>query len=88
MKFITIEPGVLMGITVFRDTSPHLILDDEHSQLFKLFSQILDIETYQTVIQIDICLVVKYVQGTMHIDIQSGSNSLCFGMVIGNEIII
>ena len=61
MKFITVEPGMFMGIPVFRDPPPHLILDNEHSQLFQLFSQIFNVETYQTVIQIDVCLVVEYV---------------------------
>ena len=49
---------------VLRYSSPYLILYHEHSNLFELFSKILDVITYKAVRKLHIGSVVEYIQGT------------------------
>ena len=62
MEFINIVPGRFMGGTVDRHPVPYLILDDEHPDLFQLFSQLLNVKADNPVIDIHVCPVVKHIQ--------------------------
>ena len=51
-----------MGRTVHRYPVPDLILNDEHPNLFQLFSQFFDVKADNAVIDIHVCLMIKYIQ--------------------------
>ena len=51
-----------MGGTVDRYPVPNLVLDDEHPDLFQLFSQLLNVKADDPVIDIHVCPVVKHIQ--------------------------
>ena len=69
MELIHIVSGGLMGRTVHRHPVPDLILDYEHPYLFQLFSQFFDVKADNAVIDIHVCLMVKYIQRTCNIDL-------------------
>ena len=58
-----------MGRTVHRYPVPDLILDYEHPNLFQLFSQFFDVKADNAVIDIHVCLMVKYIQRACNIDL-------------------
>ena len=60
MELIYIVSGGFACSTVDGHTVPDRILDNQHSQLFKLFPQILDIKADDTVFQFHIGPVVEY----------------------------
>ena len=45
---------------VDRHTVPHLILDNQHPQLFQLFPQVFDVKADNPVVQLHVGTVVKY----------------------------
>ena len=59
-----------MGRTVHRYPVPDLILDYEHPNLFQLFAKFFDVKADNTVIDIHVRLMVKYIQRTCNIDFQ------------------
>ena len=63
MELVTVEPGVGVQFPVFGDSAPDLVLDDEHTQLFKLFPPVsythLDVYKRQTLTIEDIDLYSK-----------------------------
>ena len=57
VHLVHVIAGGLSGSPVFCHTAPNLILDNEHPQLFKLLSQLLDVVADNPVIHIDIGFV-------------------------------
>ena len=55
---------------------PYLILDDEHSELFELLAEILDIKTDYTVIKSDIGLMIEYLERSVYIDFKRSRNTV------------
>ena len=78
VKFIHIVPGGLALAAVHRHPVPHLVLDDQHSQIFQLLAQGLDIEAYQPIVDIHIGSVIEYIQTAVDIQFQSGADPLRF----------
>ena len=70
MELIHIVSGGLMGRTVHRYPVPDLILDYKHPDLFQLLTKLLDIKTYDTVVDVHICAMIKYIQGACNINLQ------------------
>ena len=70
MEFVDIVSCRLSGITIGGHTSPHGILHDEHSQLFELLAELLDVETDDAVVDVHIGAVVEDVQRTFDVDFQ------------------
>ena len=60
MELINIISGTLIRRTVDRYPVPHLVLHDQHTQFFQLFSQILNVKTYDTVTQFHVGSMVKH----------------------------
>ena len=87
MEFIDIVPGRFYA-TVDSHPVPHLILYNEHSKLFQLFSKLLDIKTDNPVIQFYVGLVIKHLQRSVDIDFQSCGNPLCLWFFLFAETII
>ena len=64
--------------TVFGDTVPDLILDDQHTDFLQLLTQLPNIKAHDPVIDIHIGPVIKHGKRTGNIDFQSGGNVLGF----------
>lgn len=66
----------------------HRLGIDQHPDFFQLLSKFLDIKAYDTIIDIYICPVVEYVQGTGNINFQCCCQPLCFRLVLLAEKIV
>ena len=88
MKFVNIVAGGFMLIAISGYPVPHLILHDQHAKLFQLLTQVLDIETDDSIIQLYIGLMVEYVQGTIDIDLQGCGDALCLRLRLLPEDVI
>ena len=75
MELVTVEPGVGVQFPVFGDSAPDLVLDDEHTQLFKLFPQFLNVKAHKTVLNIHVGTVVENVKAACHIELQGGGDT-------------
>ena len=82
MHLIHIIPGGLAAAAVCRDTPPHLILHNEHTELLHLLAQFLDVVADDAVIDVHVSAVVEQVQGAFHIDFQSRGNMVGFFLVL------
>ena len=82
MELVNIVPCGLLCRTVDSHSVPHLILYDQHTDLFKLLSKLFNIETDKTIIQLDIGSVVEDVQTTVNVDFKSGRNTLCLVLLL------
>ena len=76
MELINVVSCVFLCIAVDGDTIPHLILHDEHTQLFELLSQLLNVKADKAVIQLHIRLVVEHPQRTIDVDFQCRGDAL------------
>ena len=76
MELVYIVPGVLFAVAVDGNAVPDLILDDEHTQFFQLFAQLLDVEADDAVIQFHIGLMVEHSQRTIDVDFQCRGDTL------------
>ena len=76
MELVYIVPGVLFAVAVDGNAVPDLILDDEHTQFFQLFAQLLDVETNDAVIKFHIGLMVEDPQRTIDVDFQCRGDTL------------
>ena len=82
MHLIHIIPGGLATAAVCRDTPPHLILHDEHTEFLHLLAQLLDVVADDAVVDVHVSAVVEQVQGAFHIDFQCGGNVVGFLFVL------
>lgn len=69
MELVTVEPGVGVQFPVFSDSAPDLVLDDEHIQLVKLFSQFFNVKAHKVVLNIHIGTVVENVEAACYIEL-------------------
>ena len=76
MKLIDIISCIFLCVAVDGDTVPDLILNDKHTQLFKLLTQLLNVETDNSIIQFHIGLMVEHPQRTIDVDFQCRGNTL------------
>ena len=77
MELINVVSCIFLCIAVDGNTIPHLILHDEHTQLFELLAQFFDVKADKAVIQFHIRLVVEHPQRTIDVDFQCRGNALC-----------
>ena len=82
MHLIHIIPGGLAAAAVCRDTPPHLILHDEHTEFLHLFAQLLDVVADDAVVDVHIGAVVEQVQTALDVDLQSRGNMVGFFLVL------
>ena len=76
VKFVYIVPGGFALAAVHRHPVPHLILDDQHPQVFQLLAQGFDIKAHQPIVDIHIGPMVKHIQTAVDIQLQSGTDPL------------
>jgi len=82
VHLIHIIPCGLSAAAVCRDTSPHLILHNEHTEFLHLFAQFLDVVADDAVVDVHIGAVVEQVQTTLDVDFQCGGNMMGFFLVL------
>ena len=82
MHLVHIIPGGLAAAAVCRDTPPHLILHNEHTELLHLLAQLLDVVADDAVIDVHIRAVVEQVQTALDVDLQSRGNMVGFFFVL------
>ena len=70
MELVDVVPGGFLHGAVDGYAVPHLILHDEHPQLFELLAQLLDVKADEAVVQLYVRPVVEYVQGASDIQFQ------------------
>ena len=70
-------PGGAADGPVDGDRVPHRVLDNEHSRLFQVFAQALDVKADQPVADVHGGAVVEEVEGAVHIQVQ------CLGHTVG-----
>ena len=88
MELVDIVAGRLARLAVDGDAIPHGVLHDEHPDLFELLSQLLDVEIDDTVVDIDIRLVVEDIEGAGNIDFKRGCDVLRFFFVLLPQLVI
>ena len=88
MELVNIVPCGLLCRTVDGHSVPHLILYDQHTDLFKLLSKLFNIETDKTIIQLDIGSVVEDVETTVNVDFKSGRNTLCLVLLLCSQAVV
>ena len=57
---------------------PHLILYDQHTDLFQLFAQLLDVIADNAAVDVHIGPVIEHIQRTGNVNFQSSGNKLGF----------
>ena len=70
MHFVNVEAGGLVGLPVLTDPAPHLVLDYLHTELFKLFPQLLNHIAHDPAVDFHVGPVVEHVEGTGNVDFQ------------------
>ena len=85
MELVCIVPGGFSGTAVGGHTPPHGILHDEHTQLFELLAQLLDVKTDDSVIDIHVGVVVKDVQTALDVDFQRSRHMACFRFILRQQ---
>ncbi len=76
MEFVHIVAGGLSRRPVDGDAVPHLVLDDQHPQLFQLLAQFLDVVADNAVVNVHIGSVVEHVEGAGDVDFQRRGNEV------------
>ena len=82
MHLVHIIPCGLAAAAVCRDTPPHLILHDEHTEFLHLFAQFLDVVADDAVIDVHVSAMVEQVQTALDVDLQSRGNMVGFFFVL------
>ena len=82
MELVCIVPGGFSGTAVGCHTPPHGILHDEHTQLFELLAQLLDVKADDAVIDIYVGVVIENVQTALDVDFQRSRHMAGFRFVL------
>ena len=69
VELVHLVPCGLALAAVDGDAVPHLVLDDQHPQVFELLAQFLDIKAHKAVIDIHVGTVVEHIEQSMHIQL-------------------
>ena len=77
MELVHEIPGGAPNGPVDGDGVPHRVLNDEHSRLFQVFPQALDVKADKAVADVHGGAVVEEVEGAVHIQVQ------CLGHTVG-----
>lgn len=88
MHLIHIIPGGLAAAAVCRDTPPHLILHDEHTEFLHLFAQFLDVVADDAVIDVHVSAMVEQVQTALDVDFQSRGNMVGFFFLLLKQSVV
>ena len=76
MELVHIVAGGLTQPPVDGDAVPHLILDNQHTELLQLLAQLLDVVADNAVVDIHIGAVVEHIEGAGDVDLQRRGDEL------------
>ena len=82
VHLVDVVAGGLVGGTVDGDAVPHLVLDHQHTDLFQLLAQLLDVIADNAVVDVHIALMVEHIEGAGHIDFQRRGDVLCLFLLL------
>ena len=88
VELIDKVPRRLFLITVHGYTVPDLVLYNQHSELFELFSEILDVIADHALRNIDICSVVEHIKGAVDIELESRSYPARLMLALGEQFVV
>ena len=77
MKFIDVIACDLAFRTVQCHSVPHVILNDQHSDLFQLIAQFLDVKADDTVVEVDIGSVIEQILRAIDIHLKRICHTKC-----------
>jgi len=78
VHLVDVVAGGLVGSAVDGNAVPHLVLHHQHTDLFQLLAQLLDVIADNAVVDVHITLVVEHIEGAGYIDFKSRSDILGF----------
>ena len=78
----------LFLIAVHGHAVPYLVLYDQHSELFELFSEVLDVIADHALRNIDICSVVEHIKGAVDVELESRSYTARLMLTLGEQFIV
>ena len=67
---------------------PHLILHDQHTELFELLAEFADVIADESVVDIHIRSVIEDVQGAVNIDFKGSCNALCLRLLLISQNVV
>ena len=85
MELVHEVPGRPPNRPVDGNGVPHRILDNEHTGLFQVLAQALDVKTNQAVGDVHGGTVVEEVQRTVHIEVQCLGHPISLRDVLGQQ---
>ena len=71
MAFVYVVPCGFVFVSVYGNSVPNCVLNDKHTDFFKLFAELLDIKGDNTILDIDVGSVVEDIQRACDIDFES-----------------
>ena len=78
MHLVDVVAGGLVSSAVDGNAVPHLVLHHQHTDLFQLLAQLLDVIADDAVVDVHIALVVEHIEGAGYIDFKGRSDILGF----------
>ena len=67
---------------------PHLILHDQHTELFKLFAEFADVIADEAVVDIHIRSVIEDIQRAVNIDFEGSCDALCLRLLLISQNVV
>ena len=71
MALVYVVPCGFVLVSVYGDTVPNCVLNDEHTYLFELFAELLDIKGNNAILDIDVGSVVEDIQRACDVNFKS-----------------
>ena len=88
MHLVHIISGGLSAAAVGSDTPPDLILHDEHTELFHLLAEFLNVVADDSVVDVHVGAMVEQIQTALDIDFQRRGNMMSFFLVLLEQRIV
>ena len=88
VHFVDIVSRGLSGFSVDRDSVPHLVLHDKHTDFLELFTQLLNVVGHDTALNIHVGSVVEHIERTGNVDFKCGCDIVGFLFVLLQKLIV
>ena len=82
MELVHVVARCLVLGAVDGNSVPHLILHDQHTELFELLAEFADVIADKAVVDIHIRPVIEDVQRAVNIDFKGSGNALCLRLLL------
>ena len=88
MELVHVVARCLVLGAVDGNSVPHLILHDQHTELFELLAQLLDVIADEAVVDIHIRSVIEDVQRAVNIDFKGSCDALCLRLLLISQNVV